>query len=546
MSAGRIFRAVAVADIIVASFVAAGCAHARVITVSGDDSAAIQAAIDAASAGDSIRLAAKTYLLSASVRLKSRLRLLGAGADKTVLRFASDTPGVLIDLSGCEDVELAGFTLDGAGSPKAHQGIYATRARRLNIHHLAVRNLVAGSPWGPHGVLFTGQSPTKTRGVTDSVVADCLFEGIAPDSPWGAAIRLAWGSSRNQVLRNVIRNTGRGGILANDGSTDLVIRGNLVSGSGGEGLGIEVWGHCDRAVIEDNRIDHWLSIGGCDFCAVRRNVISDRTGVVKFIGIEGIGNYCIVTDNVVDDGQQIGISASGSMPKNYFYWANNTVRACIQWGAQLQGEEGGVAYHYFYRCRFLGTTVGRGNPAYPGDEGHGFRTNGNVRHLTLEECEFADNARYGLQLGGSGVDFLSFLACRITNNKGAGVVGPGAYHGRANPDAYTALEWVNCTVEGNADDSLPPEKPFASGRPQASFRAPATVRAGQLARFMDTSQATRGSIAAVLWDFGDGPPSNKPIATHVYHRPGEYRVALIAWDEAGRAGRAEKLVRVVR
>ncbi|MCX7599644.1 MAG: right-handed parallel beta-helix repeat-containing protein, partial [Armatimonadetes bacterium] len=465
MSPRKSVRALMLALVWIASLAAAAVAYAKVIAVSGNDSAAIQAAIDTAGPGDTIRLAAKAYLLSSPVTLKSRLRLLGAGRDKTALRFAGDSPGVLFDLSGCEGVELAGFTLDAAGNPKAHQGIYATRASRLNIHHLAIRNFVAGSPWGPHGILFSGENPTRAHGVTDSVIADCLFENIAPDSPWSAAIRLAWGSSRNRVLRNVIHNTGRGGILANDGSSDLVIRGNVISGSGGEGLGIEVWVGCDRAVIEDNHIDHWLSIGACDFCAVRRNVISDHSGVVKFIGIEGIGNWCVITDNVVDDGQQIGLSVSAPMPKNYFYWANNTVRACVQWGAQLQGEEGGIAYHYFYRCRFLGTTVGRGNPAYPGDEGHGFRTNGNVRHLTMEECEFSENAGYGLQLGGAGVDCLSFIACRIANNKAAAVVGPPDYHGPANPEAYTALEWTDCIAEGNADNHLPPEKPFATARP---------------------------------------------------------------------------------
>ena len=515
------------------------------IPVAGSHAQAIQAAVAKARAGDVVRLAAGVYEIVAPIKLKSGLRFIGAGAKKTVLRFAGTQPGVLLDLSGCENVELAGFTLDAAGSPQAHQGIVASRARRLNIHHLTIRNFAAGSPWGPHGILFTGDSPTRAHGVTDSLIANCLFEDIAPDSPWGAAIRLAWGSSRNRILHNLIRNTGRGGILANDGSTDLVIRGNVISGSGGEGLGIEVWGGCDRAVIEDNRIDHWLSIGGCDFCAARRNVISDHSGTVKFIGIEGIGNYCVITDNLVDDGQQIGLSVSGPMPKNYFYWGYNQVRACVQWGAQLQGEEGGIAYHYFYRCIFTGTTVGRGNPAYPGDEGHGFRTNGNVRHLTMEECEFSQNGRHGIQLGGSGVDFLAFLGCRIMANKAAAVVGPGSYHTLGDAGTYTALEFINCRAEGNADNRLPEAKPFANPRPVADFRAPSLARVGQPVRFVSTSRAAHGAIAAVLWDFGDGPPSRTPTGGHIYDRPGQYRVTLIAWDEAGRAGRAEKLLRVL-
>jgi len=87
---------------------------------------------------------------------------------------------------------------------------------------------------------------------------------------WGAGIRLGHGSSRNRVEDNAISNTGRGGILCNDGSTDLVIRNNTVGGSGGEGLGIELWGGCHRSLVEDNQIDHWLSLDLSDYCAVRR------------------------------------------------------------------------------------------------------------------------------------------------------------------------------------------------------------------------------------------------------------------------------------
>ena len=64
---------------------------------------------------------------------------------------------------------------------------------------------------------------------------------------FGGGIRLAWGSVRNQVVGNVIRNTGRGGIFAAQ-SAELVIRNNRVTGSGGggPGLGIEI----DESVIE--------------------------------------------------------------------------------------------------------------------------------------------------------------------------------------------------------------------------------------------------------------------------------------------------------
>jgi hypothetical protein len=514
------------------------------IVVRGRDSAALAAAVAVAGPGDTVRLPAGLYRLTEAVRLKSRLRLSGAGQHKTILRFAGERPTVLMDLTGCEDTEVEGLTLDGCASPKVYQGILASQARRLHLHDLTIRNLAPGSRWGPHGILFTGTNPTRQGGVTDSEVSDCTIENVAPTHPWGAGIRLAWGSARNRIVRNRIHNTGRGGILANDGATDLVIAGNTITASGGEGLGIEVWGGCDRCVIEDNRLDHWLSIGGCDYCAVRRNVISDKSGVVKFCGLEAIGSGCVFTDNLVDDGQQIGLSISGPQPKNYCYFGYNTIRRCLQWGAQLQGEAGGIAYQYFYRCRFEATTRQRGRPLYPGDEGHGFRTNGNVRYLTWEECQFANNAGYGLQLGGRGVDFLSFVRCAIINNGAGAVSGPGAYHGLGDPGAYTALEWVACRVEGQASRALPPAKPFAAPPPEADFRVPGQLGVGQPARFVATRKPGSEALAAVLWDFGDGPPSTAPATTHTYYKPGRYRVTLVVWGACGRAARVEKIVRV--
>lgn len=509
--------------------------NASIVVVSDTDQTAIKAAIAQSQPGDTVRLPAGIYTITEAIKPRSKTKLLGTGQEKTHLRFAGDKPAVMVDLGGCEEVEVANLTLDGDNNPNAYQGIAAGDARRLKVHHVTMRDLVKSKSFGPHGVLFSGINPTKEKGVTDSEVSDCTFENIGVDSAWGAGIRLAWGSSRNRLLRNTICNTGRGGILTDNGSTDLLIQGNTITSSGGEGLGIEVWGGCDRSVIEDNRIDHWLSIGGCDHCAVRRNVISDKSGVVKFIGIEGVGNHCVVTDNEIDDGQQIGLSVSGAMPKNYFFWGYNTVRSCIQWGAQFQGEKEGIAYHYLYRCKFLGATVGRGKPGYPGYEGHGFRTNGNAHHLTFEDCEFSDNGRYGVQLGGAGVDFLSFVRCSIKANKGAAVADIGP---------YTALEWKDCIAEDNGHDLLPPAKPFLNPSPTASFTVSTKARAGKPVTFTNTSKAANGSVAAVIWDFNDGPPATDPSATHTYTRPGEYRVTLIVWDEVGRGARCETKVKV--
>jgi hypothetical protein len=516
----------------------ASCLYANEIVVERFESNTIQQALDDSQPGDVVKLQEGIYYLNQSLKLKSNSKLIGAGQDKTFLQYKGEQPGVMIELSNCTDVELAHFTLEGNRNPKILQGITGGNASKLFLHDLTIKNLIKTETFGPHGILFSGENPTRKNGVTDSIIANCRFENIGAGASFGGAIRLAWGSSRNQILNNTIRKTGRGGIFGDNGSTDLVIRGNRISGSGGEGLGIEVWVGCDRSVIEDNQLDHWISVGGCDYCALRRNTISDKSGEVKYIGMEIVGSFCIVTDNVVDDGQQLGISVSDKPRKEYVYWANNQIQNCVQWGAQLQGEKTGISHHYFYRCEFNGTTKKRGQPAYPGDEGHGFRMNGNVKHMVFEDCQFSRNSRIGIQPGVQpNVDFLHFIRCTITDNITYAV---------SPMQPYSTLEWENCIVRGNGNNDLPPDKPFITPPPLADFDVPPHFQAGTPVHFISTSNArtSDGTISTLLWDFNQGPPVTGSEVQHTFTKPGSYRIALLVWDQAGRADRCEKIVTI--
>ena len=109
---------------------------------------------------------------------------------------------------------------------------------------------------------------------------------------------------------------------------------------------------------------------------------------------------------------------------------------------------------------------------------------------------------------------------------------------------YSALEWADCTVEGNASNVIRPAKPFPHAAPTAAFELPAKVRVGQPVRFISTSRAVQGPIATQLWDFSDGAPSSSAEASHIYAQPGAYRTTLIVWDESGRGARAERLIHV--
>jgi hypothetical protein len=429
-------------------------------------------------------------------------------------------------------VEVAHLTLDGRQRPLGQDGIQASNSRRLRLHHLTIRNLAKGASSFVHGIIFSGHNPTMERGVTDSTIHDCRIENIGEGAEFGGGIRMAWGSTRNLVERNVIRNTGRGGIFG-DHSAELIIRHNQVSGSGGEGLGIEIWGGCPRSLIEDNVIDHWLSVDQGNQTAVRRNVVGTDDGSLKGYGLEIIASDVVVTDNVVKRGAAIGLSVSNKPKKNNVYWGYNTVRDCIQWGAQLQGESGGIAHHYFYQCDFAHTVRGDPRARYPDASGHGFRFNGETRQLVFEACAFRDNGGFGVQSGGAHVDALSFRRCGFTNNHQGLVTGLS--------DQQT-VEFMECTTGGDRAGAFPPTTAFTNPPPVADFRMPQVLRAGAAAQFECVSKPGTGEIVERLWDFNHGIAEIVAEPRHTFDQPGRYRVTLVVWDSAGRGARAEKIV----
>ncbi|RPH31486.1 PKD domain-containing protein, partial [bacterium] len=368
--------------------------------------------------------------------------------------------------------------------------------------------------------------------VTDSTIANNKITNIAVSSQWGAGIRLSHGSSRNRIDGNTISMTGRGGILCNEGCTDLVIRENTITGSGGTGLGIELHTGCARGLIESNRVDHWISLDSSDSCAVRRNTVSDKSGIVKFAGLEAIARNCIFTDNLIDGGAQIGISVSGNMPKEYVLWARNTVKACGTWGVQLQGDSGGIAYQYFYRNKFLNTKRNDPQAMYP-DQGNGFRFNANCHYISLDRNEIRDNEGDGIQLS-SGLSELSF-----TNN-----VIRGNIHASISGNPGSDLEWSGNTVAGNGSNVELSSQGFSNRKPVAAFTCPAVVQPGQTVSFSNRSYDPDGSIGHVLWDFDDGLPATDRNPTHAYSNTGSHTVTLVVWDNLGRGMLTTKTITV--
>lgn len=432
-------------------------------------------------------------------------------------------------LNALAGVEIG--TLILKGDSLITNGVKASGGSGHHLHDLTVSDIGTDEP--AIGIHFTS-------GVTESLIERNVFGNIAAESEWGAAIRLSYGSSGNRILRNTVARTGRGGILADNGSRRLRISGNLVTGSGlgkggtAPGLGIEIWGGCDSSIIEDNRVDHWLSVDNSDYVAVRRNQVGTGDGTLKFCGLELVGgSHGVLTDNRVFEGSQIGLSVSNNPRKDYVYWAYNSFRTANTWGAQIQGDSGGASFHYFHGNSFLDTPKNHPQALYPG-QGHGLRFNGGCFHMHLDSNEFSGNGGGGIQWGG----ILEGFSLTRNDFSGNGMVAAGVFSGKT-------LAWEANRATGNGSNVQPAPTIGADSLViQADFSA-SSPEGTSMVEFKDRSPvSTPDSGVRRLWDFGDGLPSSERNPSHQFPSKGLWRVTLIVWDGQGKVGRRERMVDV--
>jgi hypothetical protein len=240
-------------------------------------------------------------------------------------------------------------------------------------------------------------------------------------------------------------------------------------------------------------------------------VVSDTSGRIKYLGLELV-NTChfVFTDNKVDHGAYIGISESNVGPKNFGYWGYNDVNGCAQWGAQIQGEEGGSRYRYFYKNAFTNTYDDK-EPLYPGDAGHGIRINDNAWDFIFDSCTVKGNKGTAFQILGNNVGNIGF---------------------------------INGELEDNKSDSIPKTVDTKTVTLNLEIESPDKAKAGEEIVFAAKISDGESTIKYVLWDFNAGIPSSEITAKYAYDAPGIYRVTLVVWDESGKAGIAEKYIEI--
>jgi parallel beta-helix repeat protein len=319
----------AAADVSPASFGARGDGQA-------DDTAALQAAIDAAPPGATVRVPAGTYRIACErgLVLKDDLRLELGDATLT----APNVNGArcrLLELRGHRNVTIRGGTLVGSrvGSPEWGIGILASDAEDLVIEGVTLRDFYFD------GILLTGNRGCRRVRVRNVTAENNRRTGLA-------AVMAEDVTIENSVFRGTRGQSPQAGVNFEPNGGGEVRQMRILRSTIVDNTGIGVYLHRGRgtgaadATVEDNVIagnENGIVVAGMSGATIRRNRVSGHRARVRSgiaLGEETTG--ALVADNVLEDNFR-GIVSAGATDVEI---RGNTVIGTGTTGDAAQGEDG--------------------------------------------------------------------------------------------------------------------------------------------------------------------------------------------------------------
>ncbi|WP_165452447.1 right-handed parallel beta-helix repeat-containing protein [Paenibacillus thalictri] len=257
-----------------------------------NDAVFIQSAIDAASpTGGTVFLPPGKYNIKSAIQLKSNVRLLGAGAEASVIKIDYDANGISMvsSLSEINYFAVEHLTFEGTGVPTGSSSYIQTE----------------------RGILL--------QGVKNGLIANCIFKTIVNGVHLNNTTNV---TVTGCTFRNVIGDGANEGIgvLCQSGSS-VLIEGNRFKNV--YKSGVQLQGGCSSAIITGNWFD------GCRSAAVNvmatetscsENIIAGNTitsSETDSAGPYGIflSGYCVgntIAGNLISKATKAGIRAAGA------------------------------------------------------------------------------------------------------------------------------------------------------------------------------------------------------------------------------------------
>ena len=204
----------------------------RTITVSLDgsgDYSSIQEAVDSAGKGDTVLIKAGTYAQDLTIHSKEKIKIIGAGVDKTVLLGRGTMVGVLHVGKwpyGATDIDISGLTVNEHGGHAL--GIF--NGTRITLHQLHVKGMVFGQQVHDVRIEDCVIGGSETTGVHFSDSQALLIGNFIHDNDHGVNVT---GKSSVRLERNIITRNLFEAVVIGDRAQAVLVNNTLVKNGGG-------------------------------------------------------------------------------------------------------------------------------------------------------------------------------------------------------------------------------------------------------------------------------------------------------------------------
>ncbi|GBE51737.1 hypothetical protein BMS3Bbin14_00191 [bacterium BMS3Bbin14] len=278
-------------------FLGAYSAPAATIIVNPGDS--IQAAISGAPNGSTIKIKAGTYTEEITIANQSGLKLIGAGAGKTIIDGIGRT-GDVVTINNSKKITLQQCTIRSGGNNNvvinsSHRvkilRNWILHAANYGIAGTGTKLLIQGN-----GIADSGQDGIYVRGYHTLIVKNIILRnGVNGITDYGTS---------DKIIKNIVGGNNTDGIAIGGGSVTTQL--NTVTDNGGFGIReAEAIGSAHQNVYMKNTVQRNVA-GGILVSAgamVIKNTVTDNTGD----GIDGAWSGNTLISNIIKDNSGMGI-----------------------------------------------------------------------------------------------------------------------------------------------------------------------------------------------------------------------------------------------